>query len=220
MSEEKKKPSVWEVLSKIDCSKHTEQKNGLTYLSWAWAWSILKANYPTATSTVYETPDGVNYFTDGRTCWVKTGVTVEGVEHIEMLPVMDFRNKSIPLDNVTSYEVNKAIQRSLTKAIARHGLGMYIYAGEDMPSEDDGKTEVKAKPEVKPAARSAAKKASASPSEAAMQCWNAWREAEFNVGKDNAELKKSFNDLCVKIVGKAARECAAGDWDEIIKEIA
>lgn len=209
-----KKPSVWEVLSKIDCSKHTEQKNGLTYLSWAWAWSILKANYPTATSTVYETPDGVNYFTDGRTCWVKTGVTVEGIEHIEMLPVMDFKNKSIPLNNVTSYEVNKAIQRSLTKAIARHGLGMYIYAGEDMPAEDDGKTE------VKPAAKPAAKKAAPSPSEAAMQCWNAWRSAEFNAGMDNAELKKSFNELCIKLVGKAARECGPSDWDEIIKEIA
>jgi hypothetical protein len=69
---------------------------------------------------------------------VKTGVTVNGIEHIEYLPVMDFRNKSIPLESVTSFDVNKTIQRSLTKAVARHGLGLYIYAGEDLPEETDG----------------------------------------------------------------------------------
>lgn len=66
---------------------------------------------------------------------MKTGVTVNGVEHIEYLPVMDFKNRSIPLESVTSFDVNKAIQRSLTKAVARHGLGLYIYAGEDLPEE-------------------------------------------------------------------------------------
>ena len=80
---------------------------------------------------------GRNFHTDGRTCWVKTGVTVEGIEHIEYLPVMDFRNASILLDKVTSFDVNKAIQRSLTKAVARHGLGLYIYAGEDLPDAAD-----------------------------------------------------------------------------------
>ena len=68
---------------------------------------------------------------DGRTCWVKTGVTIENLEHIEYLPVMDYKNKSILLENITSFDVNKAIQRSLTKALARHGLGLYVYAGED-----------------------------------------------------------------------------------------
>ena len=64
-------------------------------------------------------------------------MTVNGIEHIEYLPVMDFRNKSIPLESVTSFDVNKTIQRSLTKAVARHGLGLYIYAGEDLPEESD-----------------------------------------------------------------------------------
>ena len=59
----------------------------------------------------------------------------DGIEHIEYLPIMDFRNKSIPLESITSFDVNKAIQRSLTKAVARHGLGLYIYAGEDLPEE-------------------------------------------------------------------------------------
>ena len=129
--------SVFEVLNAIDCSEHIEKKNGLTYLSWAWAWQILKKHYPASTYTIYEDAMGRNYHTDGRTCWVKTGVCVEGIEHIEYLPVMDFRNASILLDKVTSFDVNKAIQRSLPKAVARHGLGLYIYAGEDLPDAAD-----------------------------------------------------------------------------------
>ena len=129
--------SVFEVLNAIDCSEHIEKKNGLTYLSWAWAWQILKKHFPASTYTIYEDAMGRNYHTDGRTCWVKTGVCVEGIEHIEYLPVMDFRNASILLDKVTSFDVNKAIQRSLTKAVARHGLGLYIYAGEDLPDAAD-----------------------------------------------------------------------------------
>lgn len=120
-------------LNAINVNDKTEQKNGLTYLSWAYAWGEVKRLFPDANYTVYENPQGWNYFTDGRTCWVKTGVTVNGIEHIEYLPVMDYKNKSIPHDHVTSYDINKTIQRSLTKACARHGLGLYIYAGEDLP---------------------------------------------------------------------------------------
>lgn len=144
--------SVFEVLNAIDCKEHIEKKNGLTYLSWAWAWQILKKHYPASTYTIYEDEMGRNYHTDGRTCWVKTGVTVEGIEHIEYLPVMDFRNASILVDKVTSFDVNKAIQRSLTKAVARHGLGLYIYAGEDIPdAADDEKRPAPSKPAPQPA---------------------------------------------------------------------
>lgn len=122
-------------LNRINVNDMTEKKNGLTFLSWANAWGELKKKHPDANYTVYENRDGWAYHTDGRTCWVKTGVTVNGLEHIEYLPVMDARNRSIPLENVTSFDVNKAIQRSLTKAVARHGLGLYIYAGEDLPEE-------------------------------------------------------------------------------------
>lgn len=131
-----KKKSVFEVLNAINVNEHTEKKNGLTYLAWAWAWQEVKKNFPSAFYTIYENRDGLNYHTDGRTCWVKTGVTIDGLEHIEYLPVMDYRNASIPVDKVTSFDVNKAIQRSLTKAVARHGLGLYIYAGEDLPEEE------------------------------------------------------------------------------------
>ena len=123
-------------LNNINVNGKTEKKNGLTYLSWAWAWGEVKKLHPDATYTIYENADGLFYHTDGRTCWVKTGVTVNGVEHIEYLPVMDFKNRSIPVEQVTSFDVNKAIQRSLTKAVARHGLGLYIYAGEDLPESE------------------------------------------------------------------------------------
>ena len=134
------------VLNKIDCSEHVEKKNGLTYLSWAWAWKIVKQNFPDTQYKVYESANELNYFTDGRTCWVKTGVTIAGQEYIEQLPVMDSRNRSIPADCVTSFDVNKAIQRSITKAIARHGLGLYLYAGEDIPdaADDEARKEVNA----------------------------------------------------------------------------
>ena len=134
------KKSIFQTLNDINVNGHTEVKDTgrvrLTYLSWAWAWAEVKKNYPDATYTVYENANGWNYHTDGRTCWVKTGVTIEGMEHIEYLPVMDNRNNSIPADKVTSMDVNKAIQRSLTKAAARHGLGLYIYAGEDLPETE------------------------------------------------------------------------------------
>ena len=129
------KKSVWAVLSAIDCNSKVEKKNGLTYLSWAWAWAELKNHFPEATYTLYENEHGWNYFPDGQNCWVKTRVTVDGIEHIEYLPVMDFKNKSISAEQVTSFDVNKTIQRSMTKAIARHGLGNYIYAGEDLPEQ-------------------------------------------------------------------------------------
>lgn len=141
--------SIFATLNAINVNGHVETKDTgrvkLSYLSWAWAWAEVKKHYPDAIYTVYENADGWNYHTDGRTCWVKTGVTINGLEHIEYLPVMDNRNSSIPLGKVTSFDVNKAIQRSLTKAAARHGLGLYIYAGEDLP--EDEKQEQKAKRE-------------------------------------------------------------------------
>lgn len=137
---EAKKKSVFDTLNAINVQEHVEVKNiggvKLSYLSWAWAWTEVKKAYPEAFYTIYENKDGLFYHTDGKTAWVKTGVTIEGIEHIEYLPVMDNRNKSITLDKLTSFDVNKAIQRSLTKACARHGLGLYIYAGEDLPEEE------------------------------------------------------------------------------------
>ena len=146
--------SIYEKLAAINVNGHTEKKNGLTYLSWAWAWAEVKKAFPNATYTIYENANGWFYHTDGKTAWVKTGVTIEGIEHIEYLPVMDNRNKSIPVANITSFDVNKAIQRSLTKACARHGLGLYIYAGEDLP---DGEEPEQAQARTTPARRASQK---------------------------------------------------------------
>lgn len=134
----------------IDVNDKKKSKNGLNYLSWAAAWAEVKKSYPDTTFKVYEqnisvaeTLDGkeikreINkpWFDDGNTGWVKTGVTINGIEHIEELPIMDFKNKPIEANKITSSDANKAIQRSLTKACARHGLGLYIYEGEDLPEE-------------------------------------------------------------------------------------
>jgi hypothetical protein len=144
-----KKASVFESLNSINVNDKTEKKGNLTYLSWAWAWAEVKKLYPDIQRTVYESENGINYFTDGKSCWVKVGVTINGLEHIDYLPVMDFRNNSILLDKVTSFDVNKAIQRSTTKALALHGLGLYIYAGEDLPEGYEPPAPVKPKLDTK-----------------------------------------------------------------------
>jgi hypothetical protein len=126
--------SVYQTLSEINVSKYIDLRGGLKYVSWANAWALLRQQYPTANRTVYENEiTGLNYFSDGVTCYVKVSVTVEGDEIIDMLPVMDFRNKSISVDKLTSMDVNKAIQRSTVKCIAMHGLGINVYTGEDIP---------------------------------------------------------------------------------------
>lgn len=125
--------STFKKLSEIDIKGKVEKKGSQSYLSWATAWSLAKAEYPTIQRVVYEDPlTGLNFFTDHKTCYVKVGVIIEGLEHIDYLPVMDFRNKSIGIDAVTSMDVNKTIQRSTTKALAMHGLGLQMWTGEDL----------------------------------------------------------------------------------------
>lgn len=138
--------TTFKQLNEINVNEHTEKKGRFTYLSWAWAWQQLLARYPDSTRTVYEI-DGLPYMADsGATqgVMVKVGVTVNGIEHIEYLPVMNHQNRCIPADKANMMDINKAIQRCTVKAIARHGLGLYIYAGEDLPDSD---TESKPEPQ-------------------------------------------------------------------------
>jgi hypothetical protein len=128
--------SKFKELNAINVNKMTEKKGNLTYLSWAYAWQETMKVCPDMTRKVYENDHGWNYHTDGKTSWVKVGITIDGQEHIDYLPIMDAKNKAIPIEQVTSFDVNKAIQRSTTKAIGLHGLGLYIYAGEDMPDDE------------------------------------------------------------------------------------
>jgi hypothetical protein len=124
--------SKYEALANISVKSYVEKKGGMDYLSWATAWHLLKQQAPDAQRTVYESEHtGLNYFTDGSTAYVKVGITVDGLEHIDYLPIMDYKNKSIPVDKVTAFDVNKTIQRSTAKAIAMHGLGLSLWTGED-----------------------------------------------------------------------------------------
>lgn len=130
-----KHESVYNSLKAIDVRPKAEKKGRADYLSWAHAWDMLKSNYPQAQRIIYESAHTeLNYFTDGNTAYVKVGIVVNDLEHIDMLPVMDNRNKSIPIDKICSFEVNKTIQRSTAKAIAMHGLGLSLWTGEDIPT--------------------------------------------------------------------------------------
>jgi len=116
-------------LRKLDVTKHVEKKNGLNYLSWAWAVDQLLQNDPTATWE-YKEPSRF-----GDTLMVFCSVTAFGKTMTAQLPVMDHRNKAII--NPDAFQVNVAMQRCLAKAIALHGIGLYIYAGEDLPEQEE-----------------------------------------------------------------------------------
>lgn len=115
-------------IRKINVNDHIEKKNGLSYLSWAWAVDQLLMLDPTAT---WEYGEPKQF---GETIMVFCTVTAFGKSMTAQLPVMDYRNKAIP--NPDAFAVNTAMQRCLAKAIALHGLGLYIYAGEDLPDDD------------------------------------------------------------------------------------
>lgn len=130
--------SVFEILSNQDISKFVKSVNfrngsSLKYLPWASAWGIVKNNFPDANYTVYENDMGWDYFTDTRYCWVKVGVTINGLEHIVKRPVYNQRNEAIPYSDVNMGDINKAHMRALCKACAMHGLGLSLWLGlEDM----------------------------------------------------------------------------------------
>ena len=153
--------SPWEVLSQIDVSNHIEKKNGLSYLSWAWAWGTLKKHYPYAEFKKHCDNRGLPYFKDESGfafVQVTVNLTSTGEDKVtEYLPVLDHRNK--PIQNPDAFAVNNALQRCLTKAIAYLGLGHYIYAGEDLPESASGGQPVAQAPSPtpKPSSPSAAK---------------------------------------------------------------
>lgn len=142
------KESVFETLSKIDVSDHVEQKMGLSYLSWAWCWQTLKTAYPDTpvpkitkykemllTKNGYELTDReVPYLTTPTGTMVEVTVSIKGVDYTQSLYVMDNRNKVVV--NPTIGQINKTIQRCTVKAIAMAGLGLNLYAGEDLPMGD------------------------------------------------------------------------------------
>lgn len=144
--------STFKTLAALNVKDRVEKKGRYDYLSWAYAWAMIKDQYPSANRKVYESETTeLNYFTDGRTGYVKVGVTIEGVEHIDYLPIMGNSNQSLPIDKIDSFAINKTIQRSTVKAIAMHGLGLSLWAGEDLVdiSEEAPPVKSKEKPTLK-----------------------------------------------------------------------
>lgn len=152
--------NIFETLSKINVNDKTENKNGLTYLSWAWAWQEFKKIYPEATYTIKRNEQGMPYIYDENLGYmVFTEVKVGELIHEMWLPVMDSANKAMKnrpyiyqvreykygkatgnmiektVEAATMFDINKTIMRCLTKNLAMFGLGLYIYAGEDLPEE-------------------------------------------------------------------------------------
>ena len=126
--------NVFQVLDKVDVSGKSEKKGMFTYLSWAWAVRELLRVSPDATWEVHEWGMEGNrqpYMQTEAGCFVKVSVTVNGITREQVHPVLDNRNK--PIKTPDAFQVNTSIQRCLAKAIALHGLGLYIFAGEDLP---------------------------------------------------------------------------------------
>jgi hypothetical protein len=124
-------------LLKINVNDHVEKKNGLSYLSWAWAWAeVLKIDPQATWDAAEQNATGLPYLAlpDGS-CLVKVAVTIKGHTKTCFLPVMNHRNQAIK--NPDAFAVNTATMRCLAKCIAMHGLGLYIYAGEDLPEGDE-----------------------------------------------------------------------------------
>lgn len=151
--------SIFDELYSVNVNDHTEEKNGLTYLSWAWAWAEVMKLYPSAKYEIHMF-DGKPYLEDDNLGYmVMTSMEIEGIERTMWLPVMDGANKAMKsepytyqvkeyinrkwtgkyvdktVEKATMFDINTAIMRCLVKNIAMFGLGLYIYSGEDLPPE-------------------------------------------------------------------------------------
>lgn len=161
---------VFDDLNALDLNGHTEKKKvtgkELTYLSWPWAWAEVKKRYPDAHYTVWKNEKGLPYTEDPLTGYmVYTSVTIEGITHEMWLPVMDGANKAMKreaYEYMTKFngkktceaadmmDINKTIMRCLVKNLAMFGLGLYIYAGEDLPEGDPKNDQPKEEPKKEP----------------------------------------------------------------------
>lgn len=141
------KKSVFDTLSAVNVNEYIEKKDGLTYLSWAWAWQVVLGYYPNATYEVIKNDDRLPYFADLNGAMCYTQVTIEGMTREMWLPIMDSKNKAMKdkpytyttkygektVEAYTMFDINKTLMRCLVKNLAMFGLGVYIYAGEDLP---------------------------------------------------------------------------------------
>lgn len=125
--------NYFEVLAGVDCADKIEKKGQFNYLSWPFAIQQIAIKHPHWTYEIKRF-DGMPYLKTELGYFVEVSVTINGIERSEIMPVLDNRNK--PVATPTTFEINTSHKRCLVKAIALHGLGLYIYAGEDLPSEE------------------------------------------------------------------------------------
>lgn len=161
---------MFKTLNNVDCSEYVQKKNNLTYLSWAWAWAEVMKRYPDATYEIVKTENGLPYVASELGVMVYTRVTINGMTREMWLPVMDYQNRAMKLvpyevkakygteivPAATMFDVNKTIMRCLVKNLAVFGLGLYIYAGEDLPEEAKKEALAQAAEQAKQAAEQAA----------------------------------------------------------------
>lgn len=124
--------NVYKTLNAIDISEYLKDKNGFKYLPWSAAWDIVLAHFPDATYSVVKSEEGCIYHTDGRTCWVETTVTINGITRNETLAVLNHRNQPIALDTTTSFNAGNSVKRCLVKNLALFGLGLSLWVGEEL----------------------------------------------------------------------------------------
>ena len=160
MANTKVENKMFEELYNINVNNYTEEKNGLTYLSWCWAWAEIKKRYPNANYEILKFENNLPYVYDENTGYmVFTRVTIEDLTYEMWLPVMDGANKAMKSHEytyivksygkevekkvlaATMFDINKTIMRCLVKNLAMFGLGLYIYSGEDLPEEEKNKLE-------------------------------------------------------------------------------
>lgn len=178
----KEENNYFKKLNSINVNDKTEEKNGLTYISWAWAWTEVKKLFPDATYNIRKFGENqLPYVYDENTGYmVFTDMTIEGITHEMWLPVMDGANQAMKnikytykvykytngkkvwnnqtnsyemvdkeVEPATMFDINKTIMRCLTKNIAMFGLGLYIYAGEDLPEGEPSQKETPKKETTK-----------------------------------------------------------------------
>ena len=207
--EENKEIYNYKEMSKFDFKDKVSKKMGFNYISWADAWDQLKILHPTANRKVYETDAGRPYFDDGKSCWVKVSVTICGDEEIEYYPILNHKNQSIAVGEVTSLDVSNAIQRGMTKAIARHGLGLYVYRGEDLPSIDIDTNE----------AINAAKNVSTVGKTITQEIFEALRTkvtSEITTLFNHKECAQLVSDYCTNQIGKKVSLTTIEDYSKLL----
>ena len=227
-----KKMNDFEKLFSLNVNEHTEVKDTgsakLTYLSWAWAWSEFKKVYPDAAYTIGKNEQGLPYFNDDAVgAMVYTTVTAGGITYEMWLPVMDGNNramkttpyqvktkyKTIDVNAFTMFDVNKAVMRCLVKNLAMFGLGLYIYAGEDLPEAEQADV-IEEKPKARaPKAKQTAPKAE-KPSAASD---HAVTELEINVLSDRCFVSKVDTEkLCAMCQVGSLSELNAAQYRNIM----